>query len=163
MAKKITKKEDEKEVGTATIEVLTTKLLDLMGIRAKISVESDEDEGAILINIEAGEEAGLIIGNRGMTLIAIQTIVGMMFKKKVGEWRRIVVNVADWRQKEEERLKRLAEQAAERAKTTGQPQHLYNLSSSQRRIIHLNLAEDASIETASQGEGRDRYLVITPK
>ena len=163
MANKVTKKVEQKSDPLAITEDLTSKLLDLMGTKTSISVKKDEESDAILINIEGGEETGLIIGNRGMTLIAIQTVVGMMLKKKIGEWKRVIVDVADWRMKEEERLKRVAEQTADRAKQTGQPQHLYNLSPSQRRTIHLHLAGDASVATTSLGEGRDRYLVITPK
>ena len=67
------------------------------------------------------------------------------------------------REKQEKYLKNLAEQAASRAKETGDAQTLYNLNPTQRRIIHLYLAEDSGVETESMGEGEDRFLIVRPK
>lgn len=74
----------------------------------------------------------------------------------------MVFNVGDWRQRQEEYLLDLADESAKRALETGEPQHLYNLNAGQRRVIHLSLAEKKDIETTSEGEGRERYLVIRP-
>ena len=115
-----------------------------------------------MVDIDAKEETGLLIGRRGETLNSIQTILGIMARQKTGEWARIIVNVGDWREKQESHLKELADQAALRAKETGQPQPIYNLSASQRRVIHLALAEDPEVETISEGEGEERYLIVKP-
>jgi spoIIIJ-associated protein len=145
------------------VRKVSNKLLKLMGTKAKAGVSYDEDNEAIVVKIDAGDEAGLLIGNRGLTLNSIQSILGMIYQRKKGEWQRIFVDIADWREKEEERLNALAQQAAERAITTGESQTLYNLTASQRRLIHLFLSEDKSVETESTGEGRDRFLIISPK
>jgi spoIIIJ-associated protein len=87
----------------------------------------------------------------------------MIYRQENGEWKRISVNVGDWREKQEEYLSEMAKVTAERAKQTGEPQNLYNLSPSQRRIIHIALSEDKEIETESVGEGEERYLVVKPK
>ena len=96
-------------------------------------------------------------------LNSIQIILGMMYRQKTGEWKRILVNVADWREKEQVRLENLAEVTAQRVIETGEPQSLYNLTSAQRRIVHLTLSENKRIETESLGEGKDRYLIVNPK
>jgi len=57
-------------------------------------------------------------------------------------------------------LKNLAEQTAQRAIETSEPQNLYNLNPSQRRVIHMYLSENDDIVTESEGEGYERYLVI---
>jgi spoIIIJ-associated protein len=90
-------------------------------------------------------------------------ILGIMLKQKTGEWARVLVNIGDYREKEEDYLKNLAEGAAARAKETGEPQTLYNLKAGQRRIIHMFLTQDKEVETESQGEGSERYLLIKPK
>ncbi len=100
------------------IEESAVKLLSLMGSRAKVSVSSDEDNQAVLINLETDDETGLLIGRQGETLMAIQTILGMIARKNFEEWVRIIVNVGDWREKQESRLKELAVQTALRAKET---------------------------------------------
>lgn len=144
------------------VEKLSRELFDLIGSQAKISVEADEKNEAVLVNLNAPEEAGILIGRHGETLNSIQTILSLMARQRIGEWLRIIVNVGDWREKQESRLRDLAEQAAFRAKETGQPQPIYNLNSSQRRIIHLALAGDPQVETISEGEGEERYLIVKP-
>lgn len=145
------------------IEESAVKLLSLMGSQAKVDVSSDEGNQAVLIDLDTDEETGLLIGRQGETLTAIQTILGMIARRDFGEWVRITVNVGDYQEKQESRLKDLALQTAQRAKETGEPQYLYNLTANQRRIIHLTLSEDKELETESQGEGKDRYLIIRVK
>lgn len=148
---------------TAIAKEVTKELLSLMSIKADINVEEDKENDALVIKIDAPEETGLIIGSRGRTLNSLQVILGMLFKKRTGEWRRILVDVSGWRDKEKERLENLAELTAERAKATGEQQYLYNLTSSQRRIVHMFLAGKKNMNTESQGEGKDRCLVVTSK
>jgi len=145
------------------IEESAVKLLSLMGSRAKVSVSSDKADQAVLINLETDDETGLLIGRQGETLTAIQTILGIIARRDFEEWVRIIVNVGDWREKQESRLKDLAAQTGLRAKETGEPQYLYNLMPNQRRIIHLALSEDKELETESQGEGKERYLIVRKK
>ena len=142
---------------------LAKELLSLMGTNATAEVSEDPENGAFVVSINAGDAAGLLIGRRGETLLSFQMVLGVMVRQKLGEWVRIVVDVGDWREKEEERLNSLALAAAERAKETGQPQPLYNLSPAQRRVVHLALSNDPDIETESLGEDAERYLVVKPK
>jgi spoIIIJ-associated protein len=134
-----------------------------MGTKAQVKASEDKKNEAVRIDIETEEETGLLIGRHGETIEAIQSILGMMLKKKTGDWVRIIVDVGGWREKQEERLRDLATQTAERAKETGEGQPLYNLSPAQRRVIHLTLADDPDIETESAGEDEERYLIIRPK
>ncbi len=145
------------------IEELVNELLHLMGVEAKAKVSEDKENEAFRVDIETSEEVGLLIGHHGETLNSIQTILGMIIRQKTGEWTRIIVNVGDWREKQEEYLKHLADQTASRVKETGQEQALYNLTPGQRRIIHLTLSSDSDLETESVGEGKDRYLIVRLK
>ncbi|OGM24644.1 hypothetical protein A2962_01685 [Candidatus Woesebacteria bacterium RIFCSPLOWO2_01_FULL_39_61] len=139
------------------------ELLDLMEIKAGIEVVDDKENSAYLVNIDAPDEAGLLIGNRGRTMLDFQAIVGMIVKRKTGDWYRIIVNIGDWREKENVKLEELAKQAADRAKETGEPQLLYNLTPSQRRTIHVYLSQFNDVETKSEGEGEGRYLIVTAR
>jgi len=71
--------------------------------------------------------------------------------------------VGDWRERQEEQLVKMASEVAERAKQTGEPQPLYNLTPAQRRVVHLELEKDSEVTTESTGEGNERYLVVKPK
>lgn len=142
---------------------MANELLSLMGTKAQVKASEDKKNEAVRIDIETEEETGLLIGRHGETIEAIQSVLGMMLKKKTGDWVRIIVDVGGWREKQEERLRDLATQTAERAKETGEGQPLYNLSPAQRRVIHLTLADNPDIETESAGEDEERYLMIKPK
>lgn len=134
-----------------------------MATSAKVEVSFDKEQDSFIVNIDAGDETGLLIGKKGETLTSIQNILGILLKQQIGEWKRVTVNVGDYREKEEDYLKNLAANALSRAKETGEPQNLYNLKAWQRRIVHMYLSEDKDVETESQGEGEERYLVIKPK
>jgi len=145
------------------VEKLASKTLKLMGSEAKIVVSHDKKNDAVLVNIKSDEERGLLIGKRGETISAIQYLLSIMVTQELGGWIRVLVNIADWRERQEDTLKDLAIQTAERALETNSSQNLYNLTPAQRRIIHLELSTNSKIETTSEGEGQDRYLKVSPK
>lgn len=151
------------EKNIKILQKLADELLSLMSTRAKADVSYDKVNEAFMVNLDAGDETGLLIGKKGETLLSIQTILGFLLKQKVGEWNRVVVNVGDYREKEENYLKDLAASTAQRAKETGEPQNLYNLKPWQRRVVHMSLSEDKDITTESEGEGEERYLIVKPK
>lgn len=145
------------------LQSLVDELFKLLGVGAKGIVSFDETEKIYMVNIETQDEAGLLIGHRGEVIDSLQTVLGMMFKSKVGEWLPIEVNIGDWRDKQEDYLKGLATQSSLKAKESGEAQPIYNLKASERRIIHLFLSEDTEIETESVGDGANRYLLVKPK
>jgi spoIIIJ-associated protein len=142
------------------IEEKTVKLLELLGSKAKVDVVEKED--SFSVNLKAEEETGLLIGRHGETINSIQAILALSLREALDE-KKIFVNVGDWREKQEEKLNEMAEQIYQRAIDTGEPQPIYNLTPSQRRIIHLALSEKKDVETESTGEGENRYLLVKPK
>jgi spoIIIJ-associated protein len=152
----------DKKIIKSVLEI-SEELLKLMGVNASITADKDQGNEAVVINIDSPDETGLLIGTKGENLLALQSVVGMITRQKTGGWVRVLVNVGNWREKQEEYLKSLAQQAASRAKETGDAQTLYNLNATQRRIIHLYLAEDNEVETESMGDGEDRFLIVRPK
>jgi spoIIIJ-associated protein len=155
------KKKEQDKIARA--KELSTELLGLMGTSAEVKVSEDKENEAIVVDIATEEERGLLIGHHGDTLNAIQSAIGIMLRRELGEWVRVVVNVGDWRERQEEQLKKLALDVAERAKQTGEAQPLYNLTPAQRRIVHLELSKYPDVSTESTGEGAERYLVVKPK
>lgn len=139
------------------------KLFELLGSKASVEVSLDEENQAVSVNVMTEEEAGLLIGRHGDTLNSIQSVLGMIVSRKAGEWVRVIVNIGDWRQKQESHLVELANTSAQRAKQTGEDQPLYNLTAAERRIVHMTLSSDKEVETESLGEGDERYLVVRAK
>lgn len=136
------------------------------GLLKKLMVEATseviQNEEFYNINIQT-PEAGVLIGYHGETLAALQLILSLVISKKIGRFLRLVVNVGDYREKQEERFKEMAYDAAKRAKETEQEVVLGGLLSWQRRIVHMALGEDKDVVTQSQGEEPDRQLVIKPR
>lgn len=146
------------------IEKLTKNLLTKIGFDAfKVKVEVDENE-RIQINIQVSpEESGLLIGYRGETISALQLVLSQLINSKLDSWKKISVNIGDYREKRREALETMAKNSARRAKELNTSVTLPYLIASERRIIHLILSEDDEIETHSEGEGRQRRLVVSVK
>lgn len=144
------------------LEELSKELLKLSGVKVEVEV-SKLEEDSYEVDLKTEGETGLLIGFRGENINAIQTVLTLMFKGKTDKWIRVVVNIGDYRQKQEDKLKALADQSVERALETKTPQPIYNLTASQRRIIHLYLVDHKRVESVSEGEGDERYLVVKPK
>lgn len=151
---------DAKAIKTA--EEVTTELLKLLEIEAKIKVEEDKENKAIKIQIETSDP-GILIGYHGETLSSLQMLLGIIVSKKVGEWTRIVVNIGDYRQRREEVLERMALSAAQKAKFSGEPVILPPLSAQDRRVIHLTLSGHPDVTSESEGEGESRRLIVKPR
>jgi len=143
------------------IEKISKDLFDQVDLKVDLKVEKQDDD-IFVIQIQTGQP-GILIGYHGQTLSAIQLLLGMMLFKKLNEWVRVLVNVGDYREKRKEMLENMAKAAAAKVKTSGQAHRLPPMPSIERRIVHLSLADDQQLETASEGEGRDRHIVIKPK
>jgi len=137
-----------------------SELLKLMEVE-DFQVEIEEQEDNFKVNIDC-QEKGLLIGNFGETISSLQLVLSIMIYKQLGKWRTIIVDVGDYREQRKERLEKMALNAAQKAKFTKEKIEMPFLNSAERRIIHLALQEDTEVETESQGEGRERRLIIKP-
>ncbi len=143
------------------VQQITEDLLTRLGISGSVSVDIDETD-AYRVHIET-EETGLLIGFHGRTLESLQIILGLLVSKALDSWVKVYVNVGDYREKREEALMLMAQQAADRAITQGRAIELSHLSASERRVVHLTLSGDDRVETESVGEGVSRTLLVKPK
>ena len=124
-------------------------------------VEVDEDDAAITARVE-GEELGLLIGRRGQTIDAIQLICHRAAFRGVQDRKRVVVDAAGYRERQREILDRQADQAAERALKRQRPMDLEPMTAQERRMIHDRLKDRAGVETYSEGDEPDRFVVVAP-
>lgn len=129
-----------------------------------IAIDETDENVAIQLDVPA-EDVGLFIGNRGETLAALQRMLRIVFNEQYGE-KHLVLNINDYRQ---ERQKQLEERAIEAARYVLESGRMYTfpfLSSYERFLVHSVLSaqeEFAGLETFSEGEGRDRRLVVRIK
>lgn len=152
------KKDKEK-----TIKALAQDLLEKMAIKATVETSPDQENQSILVNIDAGEDNALLVGYHGRNLTALQTILGLMATKKIGEWTRISVDVGQYREERKNKLENMAEAWAEKAIANNEPVIVSHLEANERRIVHLFLKDHPEVKTYSEGEGRERHLIISPQ
>ena len=157
--------ESEEEVESA-VEVLE-KLLSLLGVDATVRVRQPETpgDGVALVRTVldiSGDDLGILIGRRGETLSSLQYVVNLMVGRKLKTRTSFGVDVAGYRRRREDSLKNLALHMAERVRSSGQIMTLEPMPPNERRIVHLALAQDASVITESIGEGENRKVVIRP-
>lgn len=147
------------------VKKLLDELFGLLGIKAdfEIKVNEGKEEKEVNVKISSPESSGLLIGAHGSTLEAMQYFLGIALKNEIGEWARVSIDVADWKEKQNDHLISLAQHTAEMAVKKGELQYLYNLTPGQRRVIHLELSKNSEVATRSEGEGEERFLVVEPK
>lgn len=142
------------------IKSLTEELL--TKLRIEHDVQLAEEEGSVLVQIET-PEPGILIGYHGRSLESFQIILGQLVFKKLGTWVRLTVSVGDYRERREKQLQEMAFSAAERVMQEAQPVYLTQLTPAERRIVHMALQNHDAVMSESEGEGRNRRLVIKPK
>ena len=124
------------------------------------ALELEIGEGRVAVHIRSGEDLGLLIGREGQTLACLQYLANRIVARRMGSPVRVQFDAGDYRERQDEKLRELALLLAERAKTTGRVCPTRPLSSYQRRIVHMALQGDPSIQTRSSGEGPLKRVVI---
>ena len=131
----------------------------LLGIAA--TNELDEDGEHTKINVIATNSYS-VIGHRGEVLDALQVLAGAVANIGRDEYKRVVVDCENYREKREETLKRLANKLAEKAVRTGRKLSLEPMTPYERRVIHAALADSTEVKTQSEGKEPNRYIVVIP-
>ena len=133
-------------------------------ITADAEISAEENSGRLCYNVNGGN-AGIIIGKKGQTLDAIQSLVEKIVNKQNphNDKIRIQIDVEGYLETRKNNLEKLAERLADKSKRIRKPISLGQMSAYDRRIVHLALKDDPDIRTKSRGEGYMRKLVIFPQ
>ena len=150
--------EDPLDIGRCVLQ----RIIETITTDAKITVEEESDR--VLFNV-AGGNAAILIGKRGQTLEAIQSLVEKIVNKHNHNDNRIriQVDVEGYFETRRENLEQSAHRLAEKTQRTGKPISMGQMNAHDRRIVHLALEENPKVRTQSRGEGYLRKLVIFPK
>jgi spoIIIJ-associated protein len=135
-------------------------LLSFFGLNVDVYATS-EDGTVIELNVPSTHLNGFLIGNRGDNMRSMQYLVSMALKSQEHEITRVNVDIADYKKQRAQRLEERAEVWLKQVKESGEEKHLEPMNSADRRTIH-RLAGEHGIETESEGEGRDRHIVLKP-
>ncbi len=148
------KKEDYKKV----VKFLEG-IFDILKITATCEIEEKEDK--TVINVISTSSSKLI-GYRGEVLDSLQTLASALYNTKQDDYRRIVIDCENYREKRKETLSSLAKKLAEKAVKTGRKVNLEAMNPYERRIIHSALSDNEQVKTESVGVEPARHVVIIP-
>lgn len=152
------------EAQRAAVETFLTELVSAFGRDdATVTVTVSEEDQALEAAVE-GSELGLLVGQKGVTLQAVQELVRSMVQRRfVGEAHaRVRVDVAGYRARRTEALQRFATSVAESVKESGVAKALDPMGSADRKVVHDVVNDIDGVETISEGEDAARRVVIRP-
>ena len=119
----------------------------------------DVEDSNILVNID-GMESGVLIGYRGETLNAMQTLLTSIANKNNDNRVKVYLNIDNYKVKREKALEELAIKISKTVLKNNKPITLEPMNAYERKIIHSKLQENKNIRTHSIGEEPNRRIVI---
>lgn len=124
--------------------------------------EYEGDERELILDI-TGDNLAVLIGRHGKTLDALQFIVSAITTRVLGFRYPVVVDVEGYKNRQRQKIESLARSAASRADQQHKAIKLRPMTPYERRIVHIALRDDDRVETASEGEGSSRHVVVLPR
>jgi spoIIIJ-associated protein len=151
-------RDDELEPVEALEELLEEIAEDL---QLDAEVEVEESDGVLTGRLE-GDNVGLFIGRHGQTIDAVQHLAQRIVFPDGPSSVRVVIDANGYRERRADALRGEADDAADQAVSTGKPVELDPLPPFERRIVHEYLRDRGDVETHSEGNEPERFLVVSP-
>ena len=145
--------EKEGEIAADFIE----EFLDLADLDGDLEIEFKQER--VYLTVDSEGESNLSKVSDPETVNAIQEITRLAVQSKTGEMSRLILDIAGSRDAKAQQLKDLVARTLEKLEATDKEQHLKPMSSYDRKLVHDMVAE-AGMVSESEGQGRDRHIVI---
>lgn len=143
-----------------SIEFARTFLQDIISFFGEnIDVEADVEGDVIELYVESSDSNSILIGRNAETLRSLQYLVSTALRNKEASLTRVNVDIADYKKQREEKIAEKARGWIEEVRATGNS-HIARINAADRRIVHRVASEYSDIRTYSEGEGRDRHIII---
>jgi len=156
---KATLKEDYPIIALEYLKTL------LESLQIKAVVEMRKKQPNELRYVITSDENPLLIGKGGKTLEAIQILMQQVVNKahSQNEDYKVTVDCGGYKENRNRHLEVIATKTAKEVAQTKIEAHLEPMNSFERRVVHAKLAEWRDVYTESEGEGKNRHIVIKPK
>ncbi len=151
--------QEEREDPAILLRELLEEIVDSLGLDVEVRVE--ESDG-MLTGLVEGEDVGLLIGRRGQTIDAVQHLAQRIVFRGGSPDARVVIDADGYRARRADTLRSMALDAAEESLRTEEAVELEPMPASERRIVHEYLRERDDVQTHSEGDEPERYLVVEP-
>lgn len=126
---------------------------------ANLTVSSTCDEDVIELSVPSNNLNSLLIGRNAETLRSFQYLVSTVLRNKNAEVTRVNIDIANYKKQRADRIAKKAVEWIDEVRKTGDSKVL-DLNAADRRIVHKVASEYSDISTHSEGEGRDRKIII---
>ena len=138
-------------------------LNDVFGaMKLDVDVNMSKTDDSLDIDLK-GDNMGIVIGKRGDTLDAIQYLTSLIVNHESDDYIKVSIDTENYREKRTESLIALSQRIAEKVIRNGKKFTLEPMNPYERRVIHANLQDNASVTTYSVGDEPYRKVVIAPK
>lgn len=138
-----------------------THILGMFGLSA--TIESQMEGNVLRVNVTTNND-DLFVTPTADPLLALQHLLRVMFKAELTQDEAsLVLNIGDFQNQQKVSLEAVANQAIEEVLRTNSPFYMRPMSSYERRIVHMVLAEHPEVDSESEGEGSGRRIVVRPK
>jgi Predicted RNA-binding protein len=141
-------------------EQLLNSIFDGVGFDLRAS--AGESESGCLLAID-GDDSELLLSQGGELLDALQQILNQALGRALPKGQRIICDARNYRAAREAELRAMALHAAKQVRDTSAAFVFGPMDGSERRVIHLSLAEEGDLQTESIGEGTARRLRVSMK
>lgn len=135
-------------------------ILSFFGVNVEVEARVDED--VIELSVPSSESNSLLIGRSAETLRSLQYLVSTTLRNKGAAVSRVNLDIADYKKQRADKVAEQAREWIEEVRRTGDS-HVADLNAADRRIVHHVASEYEDIRTFSEGEGRDRRIIIAQK
>ena len=155
---KLTKQEQEKAK-----ENIEKFLKDFMrNLPEDTKYEITTEESGLKVSL-TNDNLGYLIGYRGETLYALQSIMTAIAGKGIEQKVRVILDIEGYKAKREKTLEDLAQKVARTVIRTKKPIKLEPMQAYERKIIHSKLQQNSRVETTSVGEEPHRRIIVSLK
>lgn len=150
--------EEEGDIAADYLE----ELLDIADIDGDIDIEVRNNRTYLSVVTEGDESEDLraLVGKNGEVLDSLQELVRLSVLSATGNRSRLILDIAGHRANRANRLATMAKDAIARVQETGEDEHLPPLGAYERKLVHDLVAENG-LYSESEGEGKDRHIVIS--
>ena len=135
-------------------------LISFFGVH--VTVDATLEEDVIELSVSSSDANSLLIGRGAETLRSLQYVISTTLRNKGAALTRVNVDIADYKKQRADKVAEQAREWIEGVRRTGDS-HVANLNAADRRIVHRIASEYEDIRTFSEGEGRDRSIIIAQK
>jgi len=135
-------------------------LISFFGVH--VTVEASVEEDVIELSVSSSEANSLLIGRSAETLRSLQYVISTTLRNKDAALTRVNVDIANYKKQRAEKVASDAREWIEGVRQTGDS-YVADLNAADRRIVHRVADEYDDIRTFSEGEGRDRRIIIAQK